>query len=110
MGKRDSVTFLALQSQRVWRSGLGWLGFAIFQVRGRETLSGASLALVLIKPQLAIVAIALWVASETGALPSACEAFETLTIPIAPEVESLNVTVAASLLLSAAAQSRGRAR
>ncbi len=46
--------------------------------------------------------IALWVGSETGALPPVCESFERVTIPMRGAVESLNVTVAASLLLFAA--------
>lgn len=46
--------------------------------------------------------IALWIGSETGALPSVCESFERVTIPMRRQVESLNVTVAASVLLFAA--------
>ena len=43
--------------------------------------------------------IALWLGAETGALPAAAKHFEKLTIPIGAKVESLNVTVAASVLL-----------
>ncbi len=43
--------------------------------------------------------IALWLGAETGALPAAAKSFERLTIPITSNVESLNVTVAASVLL-----------
>ncbi len=43
--------------------------------------------------------IALWLGAETGALPAAAKNFERLTIPITSNVESLNVTVAASVLL-----------
>jgi TrmH family RNA methyltransferase len=46
--------------------------------------------------------IALWVGSETGAAPSASNGFERVTIPMRGRAESLNVTVAASLLLYAA--------
>jgi TrmH family RNA methyltransferase len=46
--------------------------------------------------------IALWVGSETGELPPGTEAFERVTIPMKGSVESLNVTVAASLLLFSA--------
>jgi TrmH family RNA methyltransferase len=46
--------------------------------------------------------VALWVGSETGAAPAVCERFERVTIPMRGRVESLNVTVAASLLLFAA--------
>lgn len=46
--------------------------------------------------------IALWIASETGSLPDSGQGLEPLTIPMTGEVESLNVTVAASLLLFAA--------
>lgn len=46
--------------------------------------------------------IALWIGSETGVLPAVCEPFERVTIPMRGGVESLNVTVAASLLLFAA--------
>ena len=43
--------------------------------------------------------IALWVGAETGALPEVARGFETVTIPTTGDVESLNVTVAAALLL-----------
>lgn len=46
--------------------------------------------------------VALWVGGESGSLPGAAESFESVTIPMAGRVESLNVTVAASLLLFAA--------
>ncbi len=46
--------------------------------------------------------LALWVAGETGALPAVASTFESVTIPTAGAVESLNVAVAASLLLFAA--------
>jgi len=46
--------------------------------------------------------IALWIGAESGVLPGAAESFERVTIPMAGRVESLNVTVAASLLLFAA--------
>ena len=45
--------------------------------------------------------IALWIGPETGDLPAACAEFEGVTIPMAGNVESLNVTVAAALLLFA---------
>lgn len=45
--------------------------------------------------------LALWMTSETGALPPAARAFEAITIPMSGSVESLNVTVAAALLLFA---------
>ena len=45
--------------------------------------------------------LALWITSETGALPPAASTFEKLTIPMAGRAESLNVTVAAALLLFA---------
>ena len=50
--------------------------------------------------------IALWMGAETGALPNAAKRFEKLTIPIAERVESLNVTVAASVLLYESARAR----
>jgi TrmH family RNA methyltransferase len=50
--------------------------------------------------------IALWMGSETGSLPEAARRFEPVTIPMAGEVESLNVTVAASLLLYASGRAR----
>ncbi|MAG63792.1 hypothetical protein CMO84_09750 [Candidatus Woesearchaeota archaeon] len=53
---------------------------------------------------------ALWVASETGALPDSGQGLEPLTIPIAGGVESLNVTVAASLLLFAAGRGGPQAK
>jgi len=51
--------------------------------------------------------IALWLGAETGALPAAAKNFEKLTIPIAGKVESLNVTVAASVLLYEFARAHG---
>ncbi len=50
--------------------------------------------------------VALWIGAETGALPEAARSFEGVTIPMAGGVESLNVTVAASLLLFAAGRNR----
>jgi TrmH family RNA methyltransferase len=46
--------------------------------------------------------VALWIGSETGLEPREMERFERLTIPMAGAVESLNITVAAALLLFAA--------
>ena len=46
--------------------------------------------------------IALWVSGETGETPPGMQTMQGLTIPLATPVESLNVTVAASLLLFAA--------
>ncbi|MDP6540704.1 MAG: hypothetical protein QF410_14270, partial [Planctomycetota bacterium] len=46
--------------------------------------------------------LALWIGSETGELPAAARSFEGVTITCADGVESLNVSVAASLLLFAA--------
>jgi TrmH family RNA methyltransferase len=45
--------------------------------------------------------IALWVGSETGELPGAAAELEAVTIPMRGAAESLNVAVAASLLLYA---------
>ncbi len=46
--------------------------------------------------------VALWIGAETGLDPREMQGFERVTIPMRPPVESLNVTVAASLLLFAA--------
>jgi TrmH family RNA methyltransferase len=46
--------------------------------------------------------LALWVAGETGAFPDACASLEAVSVPMAAGVESLNVTVAAAVLLFAA--------
>jgi TrmH family RNA methyltransferase len=46
--------------------------------------------------------VALWLGSETGTLPAVCDSFERVTIAMKGAVESLNVTVAGSLLLFAA--------
>lgn len=50
--------------------------------------------------------IALWVSGETGETPHEMRALPGVTIPLAGGVESLNVTVAASLLLFAAGRVR----
>jgi len=52
--------------------------------------------------------IALWIGSETGQLPARADSFEAVTVPMAGEVESLNVAVAASLLLDASRASGDR--
>lgn len=54
--------------------------------------------------------VALWVGAESGALPPEAAGFERVTIPMAGRVESLNVTVAASLLLFAAGRAEGASR
>ncbi len=46
--------------------------------------------------------VALWVGGETGELPRELAGFEAVSIPMAGRVDSLNVTVAASILLYAA--------
>ena len=46
--------------------------------------------------------LALWVTGETGLAPAVSRRLEEVTIPMAGKVESLNVTVAGSLLLFAA--------
>ncbi len=50
--------------------------------------------------------VALWVAGETGELPREARGMEAVRIPMAGGVESLNVSVAASLLLYAAGRWR----
>jgi RNA methyltransferase, TrmH family len=50
--------------------------------------------------------VALWVGAETGALPEAALAFESVSIPMAGRSESLNVTVATALLLYASGRVR----
>lgn len=50
--------------------------------------------------------LALWVSGETGRLPGAARGFEAVSIPMAGRSESLNVTVATSLLLYASGRSR----
>jgi len=55
-------------------------------------------------------ALALWMASEAGELPEATADFESVTIPMAGAVESLNVGVAGALLLFAAERWRGASR
>lgn len=52
--------------------------------------------------------VALWITSETGELPPSVMTAEPVTIPMGGNVESLNVTVAAALLLFAASRG-GRA-
>lgn len=44
-------------------------------------------------------AVALWISGETGELPAAADRFDALSIPMQAGPESLNVTVAASILL-----------
>ncbi len=50
--------------------------------------------------------LALWIASETGEIPAEAEAFASVTIPMRASVDSLNVAVAASILLFAAGRWR----
>ncbi|MFT4541050.1 MAG: TrmH family RNA methyltransferase [Planctomycetota bacterium] len=52
--------------------------------------------------------LAIWVAPETGHAPAECDAFEGVSIPMAGGVESLNVSIAASLLLFAAASNQSQ--
>ena|SRR5688572_6013589 len=54
--------------------------------------------------------VALWIGAESGALPEEASSLERLTIPMAGRVESLNVAVAASLLLFAAGRAERGAR
>ena len=43
--------------------------------------------------------LALWIGAESGELPELAARFDALSIPMRPGAESLNVTVAASILL-----------
>jgi len=52
--------------------------------------------------------VALWLTSEIGELPEDALAAEPVTIPMAAPVESLNVTVAAAVLLFAARSGAGQ--
>ncbi len=54
--------------------------------------------------------IALWITGETGVAPDVGASFEAVTIPIAAQVESLNVTVAASIVLFCASRARAGVR
>ncbi|MBL8859724.1 MAG: RNA methyltransferase [Planctomycetes bacterium] len=54
--------------------------------------------------------LALWIGPETGQMPAVSARFEAVTIPIRSDVESLNVTVAASILLFAAGRVARSAR
>ena len=49
------TAWLALTTQLSMLLFLGWFGFAWFQVRGQPKLSGASLALALVKPQSVVL-------------------------------------------------------
>lgn len=54
--------------------------------------------------------VALWVGAETGTAPEVTRGFEGVSIPMAGRAESLNVTVATSLLLFAAGRAEGGPR
>lgn len=54
-----SVPWVVLHGQLSMLLLLGWLSFIVLQMKGREKLSGAALALLLIKPQMAILPLAL---------------------------------------------------
>lgn len=51
------VTWTVIHGQFSLLLMLGWLGFIMSQARGQERLSGAYLALLLIKPQLTVLAV-----------------------------------------------------
>lgn len=50
--------------------------------------------------------VAIWVSGETGDAPAAQSKFEHVTIPMSPSVESLNVAVAAAILLFASQRAK----
>ncbi|MDI6858415.1 MAG: bifunctional glycosyltransferase 87/phosphatase PAP2 family protein [Dehalococcoidia bacterium] len=54
-----SVTWCVLHGQLSLLMMMGWLFFIVFQMKGRESLSGAALALLLVKPQMAVLPLAL---------------------------------------------------
>ena len=54
-----SVTWSVLHGQLSLLLLMGWLLFIILQMKRRETLSGAALALLLVKPQMAVLPVAL---------------------------------------------------
>jgi uncharacterized protein (TIGR03663 family) len=54
-----SVPWVVLHGQLSMLLLLGWLSFIVLQMKGREKLSGVALALLLVKPQMAILPLAL---------------------------------------------------
>jgi hypothetical protein len=56
------VTWLLMQQQLSMLVLLGWAGFAYFEMKGRHGLSGAALAIALVKPQsvVLILGLLLW--------------------------------------------------
>lgn len=54
-----SVTWSVLHGQLSLLLLMGWLLFIILQMKGRERASGAALALLLVKPQMAVLPLAL---------------------------------------------------
>ena len=57
-----SVAWVVLHGQLSLLMLLGWLLFIVLQMKGREKLSGVALALLLVKPQMAVlpIAVLLW--------------------------------------------------
>ena len=54
-----AVTWSVLHGQLSLLLLMGWLLFIVLQMKGREKLSGAALALLLVKPQMAVLPVAL---------------------------------------------------
>jgi PAP2 superfamily/Glycosyltransferase family 87 len=54
-----AITWSVLHGQLSLLLLLGWLLFIVFQTKQRETLSGMALALLLVKPQMAVLPVAL---------------------------------------------------
>jgi TrmH family RNA methyltransferase len=94
MGSLLRLPVVRLQGAELVRSALARAGWR--QLRA-ATRGGAMFDETDWSPPLA-----LWLASETGDLPDAALDVEAVTIPMAGPVESLNVTVAAAVLLFAA--------
>ncbi|HLF72681.1 MAG TPA: glycosyltransferase family 87 protein [Dehalococcoidia bacterium] len=53
------MSWMAAEGQFSMLLYLGWFGFAVAQASGRQRLSGACLALLLIKPHMALIPVAL---------------------------------------------------
>lgn len=102
MGSLLRLPVILLESARPALGELAALGFRQFRADAHDGRDPAELDWS--------GPLALWIGGETRALPPEAQALERVTIPTAAQVESLNVSTAAAVLLYAAMRARrGRA-
>jgi hypothetical protein len=86
-----AVTWSVLHGQLSLLMLLGWLLFVLFQMKGKEKASGAALTLLLVKPQMAILPVALLIWKRRWAALAVFAAIAWILAMISVSISGISV-------------------